>query len=343
MNFFGIKKIKGDLKTLSEKEIQVKLYGHLRTPHPGAVDSAAVITAPKPIRPVVNGPQPRILTPDERKAIAMPSAPAYQKTNEEKKAETASSAKRFQPVQPKTSVFASAVSSAARKIVSAIFNLVKTAFTLIAQILVAALGVLTQFFLKIDYKNPRVRRAFYWTLGLGLLAFLLVGIHVLNVKREIAMKHPNRTISVRPKAKKKAAAIPVQVASQTAISEHAAEEQAAAAKTASSPLAPVTAESAAASSAASAPAAETPAPSQKGQVIQIATFAAQGDAEKLVDRLKKDGWPCFAKPLVRPGGKTYFCVFLGAFKTYQEAETKLSEFKKKEIAKPFQDAFIRSV
>lgn len=353
MKLFGLGKKPGDMKTLSEKEIQVKLYGHLRSPHAGATHDAAVITLPKAQpRPAIVHPQSQTLTRDERKNVTISStgettgAPRPSYMTPKPKEEPAEAArpkamnKPFQSTKPKAAAFTKFASAAAGKILPAVWAVVKAALTFIAQLLVAAIGMITQIFLKIDFKNPRVRRVFSWTFGIGLLAFVLVGIHMLNVKREFAMKHPNRTVSVKPKPRAKAQ-IPNQVTSQTLISESAAETASERALTAAESA--ITA--ATAPSAVTAPAAtsETPVVSQKGQVIQIATFAAQTDAEKLVERLKADGWKCFVKPLVRPGGKTYYCVFLGAYKTSQEAETKLAAFKKKEIAKPFQDAFIRSL
>ena len=77
--------------------------------------------------------------------------------------------------------------------------------------------------------------------------------------------------------------------------------------------------------------------------IQAATFAIRTDAQNLVDKINSESLPALVKPLSRgAGSKVYFCVVIGGFKTSQEAELKLVEFKKKEISKPFRDAFVRS-
>ncbi len=64
MGLFGLSKKERDLKALSEKEIQLRLYGHLRAPHAASHDKGA-IASNKPISPVILGPQVR--TFDERK------------------------------------------------------------------------------------------------------------------------------------------------------------------------------------------------------------------------------------------------------------------------------------
>lgn len=371
MGLFGLSKKERDLKALSEKEIQLRLYGHLRAPHAASHDKGA-IASNKPIRPVILGPQVR--TFDERKTapaqnqnVTVEEAPSHHrsasvKTSKENtddlfSVSTGEHAKpkaypqdvpRQQvktpaaPVQPRPSAASAGIRKPGffgafgalllNKVFPVIFLVLKTAVSFTFQLLAALIGFISSSLLKVDFKNPRVRRIFSWTLGIGIIVFLFVGIHILNLKREVAMKHPKK-ISVTKPVKKKKDIIPQQVAVQTLAAETAAVSE-------------TDTQNGSTVSSLDTAAAETPAQTpavQKGQVIQIATFAVLSDAEKLVAKLKLEGWPCFAKPLVRSGGKTYFCVFLGAFKTYQEAETKLAEFKKKEISKSFQDAFIRSL
>ena len=81
----------------------------------------------------------------------------------------------------------------------------------------------------------------------------------------------------------------------------------------------------------------------KPYVIQIATYINREDAQKMSDQLVQEGFPSFIENLSRQNGKVYFCVFIGRFGAYSEAESMLSEFKKKAIAQPFQDAFIRAL
>ena len=82
---------------------------------------------------------------------------------------------------------------------------------------------------------------------------------------------------------------------------------------------------------------------QGAYAIQVATFASKNDADSLAKKLKGSGLKAFVRSLTRPGGRVYQCVFLGRFATYGEAESMLAEFKKQESAKPFQDAFVRTL
>lgn len=376
MGLFGLSKKERDLNTLSEKEIQLKLYGHLRAPHAASHDKGA-IASNKPIQPVILGPQVR--TFEERKSsqshtsptpesnVSQPRPLSALKTVKREEGDDLFTAAVSEPVKQKSftsdsprvskpaqhsalpqiqnpskvknNLLSQVLSFVTGVFFPFIFTFLKSALGFIFQLIAALIGWVSSTLLKIDFNNPKMRRIFSWTLGAGILTFLLVGIHVLNFKREIAMKHPKRVSVTKISAKKRKDIIPQQVTAQTLAGDLGAQSQLNRTEKDSASSGP--SESAADSSTIDAsPEARS---LQKGQVIQIATFAALSDAEKLVTKLKQNGWPCFAKPLVRPGGKTYFCVFLGAFKTYQEAEVKLSEFKKKEISKSFQDSFIRSL
>ncbi len=77
--------------------------------------------------------------------------------------------------------------------------------------------------------------------------------------------------------------------------------------------------------------------------IQIATFAGPEDAGRLAAKLKDENADAFVRQLERPGGKIYYCVFVGHYKDFRTAEENLSQFKKKSFAKPFQDAFARAL
>ncbi len=340
MKLFGKKP--GDMKTLSEKEIQVKLYGHLRQPHAGASQPALPQPSVRPASSIAN-PKTQVLTHEDRRSASFAQEAAVSRVQASAAAANKPAQSAAKPVKAKTAFWLPVISFLTGKLLPGIWKIFKGVLTLIAQIFVTVIGIVSQLFLKIDFKNPRVRRAFSWTFGIGLLVFLLAGIHLLNVKREIAMKHP-RAVPVKPKQHRQKQQIPAQVTSQALLSEAATAENGEAqapSTTAAGVTTAATGTPAAVTGAETAPAES--AANIHGQVIQIATFAAQADADKLVERLKADTWKCFVKPLVRAGGRTYYCVFLGPYKTYQEAETKLNSFKKKEIAKSFQDAFIRSL
>ncbi len=362
MSLFGKKNNPEVNKTLSEREIQQRLYGHLRNPHNGTQPPPVSInkeskatgsipsvqadtrTAVKPLNTVPLPPRQHTKPADGAEDLFRFShkpeeaKPPAERVRVERT--VVPSKPVVKPAEKKPSPFAGAAAFAAGKLLPGAAKLLKAVFMAVFQIFAVVVGWVVQFFLRIDFKNPQIRRTFYWTLGIGLFAFMLVSIHILNMKREFAMKHTPKSVYTKQKpkkAKRVEAPAPVPAAEATASETSLL-----------SAAVPGAATAASAASVAAAPAVETPAavpahPVMKGQVIQIATFAVQADAQKLVDKLRQDSWACFVKPLVRPGGKTYYCVFLGAFKSYQEAETKLSEFKKKDISKPFQDAFIRTL
>ena len=78
-------------------------------------------------------------------------------------------------------------------------------------------------------------------------------------------------------------------------------------------------------------------------VIQVATFVIKDDATRLMEDLKKSEARVFIKGMTRASGKTYYSVFIGRFKNYQEAQQALAKFQKKASAKTFTDAFIRTL
>lgn len=80
---------------------------------------------------------------------------------------------------------------------------------------------------------------------------------------------------------------------------------------------------------------------RKPYVIQVATYANSNDAERLAQELKEARFVAFVQPFNRQNGKTFYLVFLGRFKSFQEAEAKYKEFHEKPVAKNFKDSFIR--
>ncbi len=352
MGLFGIKKSGADLKTLSENEIQQRLYGHLRPPRTGlpARPAQAVkpltVSEPKPAikqAPVTSpslAPNPAKPSEDTKDLFRFSAQPETEKKSlaAERPVRTERPSVPANPVPKiaanKKNTFKPVLDFISQKLLPFLGKALKAVFMPVFQLIAALIGWTVQFFLKIDYRDVRVRRTFYWTLGIGVFALMLVSIHVLNMKREFAMKHMPKVVYSKQTSKKKVKPVPPPVVTP------AAETSASTSTGEAVSAAPGSEQTVSGSDSTPAAAVETP---QKGYVIQIATFASQTDAQKLVDRLRQDQWACFAKPLVRPGGKTYYCVFLGAFKSYPEAEGKLADFKKKDISKPFQDAFIRTL
>ena len=81
----------------------------------------------------------------------------------------------------------------------------------------------------------------------------------------------------------------------------------------------------------------------KPYVVQVCTYANEGDASKLVQQLKDLHLLAFTQSLARSNGKTFYLVFLGRFETFQEAQKKLKEFRSQPISKDFQDSFVRGL
>lgn len=108
------------------------------------------------------------------------------------------------------------------------------------------------------------------------------------------------------------------------------------------------AEAVAAATAAALPATTTSAvtpPASKGSyVIQVATYASLEDANKLVGQFTQKNFRSFIKSFQRnAAGRVYHSVYIGRFMEYSQAETQLEKFRRSKISEPFQDAFIRSL
>lgn len=184
---------------------------------------------------------------------------------------------------------------------------------------------------EIDLNDPKNRQLMYWGGAFLFLLIVLVGINSLNVKREEAMKMPRKKIVV--------------VEDVPSVNESAPENKQKSVRGVGRTEAAPSAEQA------PAPAQNEPSKTKVDKPIagaavnyeiQVATYAMQADAERLVSRFRDEKWPAFLKALNRSSGKLYYCVFLGPFSDYEGADKTLKDFKKKESSGPFQDAFIRS-
>lgn len=84
--------------------------------------------------------------------------------------------------------------------------------------------------------------------------------------------------------------------------------------------------------------------SKGNYVIQVATYASLDDANKLVEQFTQQNFRSFIKSFQRnAAGRIYHSVYMGRFAEYSQAETQLEKFRKSKISEPFQDAFIRSL
>jgi cell division septation protein DedD len=177
----------------------------------------------------------------------------------------------------------------------------------------------------IDLTQPRVKQGLYWISIAGLLAFIFFGIHALNANREVAMKSPAKQVrapvrhaAVVPKTEEPKAVPAVQT---VVVPQEVREEPAPVRETAP----------------AAAPETRT------GFGVQVATYVNEDDAQSALGRFQKAGFEAFVKSTRRSEGKRFYSVYLGPFESYRKAQTELAKFKKNEVSKPFQDAFVRSI
>ena len=182
----------------------------------------------------------------------------------------------------------------------------------------------------LDPKQVVLRRFVYWTVAVLVIFLLFWGVNALNSQREEALR-------TRYKIPKETTA-PVPVNSQSPV------------ETAAKPLnsvveRPVVITPAPIKPKSIRPGAEsgTTASSSAGSyVIQVVTYPAKQDAEQIVLALKKEGLHAYVKEYTRPSGRLYYIVFIGGFRTEAVAQAQLLKFRAKEVARPFQDAFVRS-
>ncbi len=167
----------------------------------------------------------------------------------------------------------------------------------------------------------------YWFGGFIFITVLLGSIHYLNVQREIAMKTTRPRQAIPSLQARTVSAEPFH-STQTSISS-------------TSPLSTVETGESRSGVVSSAP--SLGGESEGMFVIQIVTYANPADATNLAVRLKHEGFPALVKQFTRSTGKVYHTVFVGRFKSYRDAQEILVRFQKKEMAKPFQDAFIRTL
>lgn len=341
MGFFGTKKKKSDnVKTLTETEIQQRLYGHLRVPSTAVEDFGSEAAPPqspssfairRPSDPskdlfVHKTPQ---ATSEKTGSGAIAAGPLGQKgswsesspainTSFQNKGKAEKAKNPFVPVLRLIGGFAK---NALSFLLMAVFKLIEAIF---------------RFFIAIDFRKPQVKRIASALGAVGFIGLLLLGTYFLNVQREAAMKSPHRK-SFAPYVQKEipaadsasSVAKPVENTDSTGAADHSA------------PVPPPQEGTQPAEPSVKTPKAKTA--EQGVYSIQIATFAGPEDAGRLVAKLREQDADAFVKQLERPGGKTYYCVFVGHYKDPSEAEENLGRFKKKALAKPFQDAFVRAL
>ena len=356
------------MKTLTEREIQSKLYGHLRAPHGVLHDeSAKSLAGASSARTASLGVKnfsSRPAVPAEAKPLEfeMPAAsrdakpwtqPAPSGIQDSRPSVSKLAFSRPEPksrpsrpaAPPKPSLFPKigawmllGVKTLGAIVILAVQNflyILRVIFVKLFQAIVWLGAFLWGMLRILDFRNPKIQKAFYTLATIGFIAALFAGIHSLNLNRETAMKAPRIALPKLRPANSPAIARP-EVKDGSLRS--AGQEPETARQTALKP---------AVSSAVAGTSSPANADRSANQIgthgIQVATFATAEDAQKLVDRLKTGRFSAFVKPLSRPGGRVYYCVFMGPYAGSAQAERELERFRQTEMAKPFRDAFVRSL
>ncbi|MCM8774952.1 MAG: SPOR domain-containing protein [Candidatus Omnitrophica bacterium] len=206
--------------------------------------------------------------------------------------------------------------------------------TVLAVIVRSCLRALLAMLETLGFYVFKSKRLAYWAGGFAFLFVLFWGIHVLNVQREQAMKMPRKRLPLSPITSPQGPVI--QEAESPLESPRVIETQNVLI------IPPLTEEKMTEASFDRKSTPPTRSPKQgKYYVIQVATFAVESDAERLIKKFGEVGFSAFVRSLKSPSGKTYYSVFTGNFKDYSQAQDELEKFRKNQISKSFQDAFIR--
>jgi len=184
---------------------------------------------------------------------------------------------------------------------------------------------LVKFFL--DPRQVVFRRVFYWGTAVLVVFFLFWGVNALNSQREEAMraryKIPGESAAPAKTPDVITPAVPVKPVVERPVVITPA---------------PVRTPKVSVSEATSKPVPLT----AGAYVIQVVTYPSAQDAESIVNTLKNSGFRAFVKESARPNGGVFYIVLIGGFRTVAEAQSQLLKFRKQEVARPFQDAFVRT-
>ncbi len=183
---------------------------------------------------------------------------------------------------------------------------------------------LTRIFM--DPKQVALRRVVYWGAAVLAVFFLFWGVNRLNAQREAAM-----SVRYTPKV------VATEAQTEPPKVERGAFVPGASSQTSERPVVitpPVSKAKGTAATAVSKPAGY--------YVIQVVTYPNKQDADRVMNTFRNEGLRAFVKENVRPSGRVFYLVLLGGFKSEAEAQSQLTKFRAQEVARPFQDAFIKS-
>jgi cell division septation protein DedD len=335
VGLFGKKKnADGPSSVLSENEIQKKLYGEFSDQNSHGVMGVREHLKEPASEPFFS--KESSLTKDatfdlfsaQKDVLSEPSPSLRQVSPEQKQADHAS---RHVPFQDFEKPQVSSVSAPSNADPYARFRHTRSqgnkgvAFMDHAKGLSEKMKELVGFFL--DPKQVAIRRVFYW--GSAVLAVFLLfwGVNALNSQREEAMrdryKIPGESVSVKTPE-----AVPPVVPAPSAVERPVVITPA--------PVRPKNVRVSEGNTAVSA------SMSGSSYVVQIVTYPTKQDANQIVNALRRAGFRAFVKEDTRPSGRLFYLVLLGGFRTEADAQAQLLKFRTTEVARPFQDAFVRS-
>lgn len=358
----GSKKVQQGLSKLTEKDIQEKLYGDVykRSKEDVVTDASAfdteapIMNAPRSVPPK---PSPAALR-SQADALFMDTALTEPSTEEPKFKKYSAPTESFrgvdkpfvETVRPEPKPFRQVIVKKADfkpkpkpqlTLPKLPWNKLKTLFQTFfraAGEVLSGLGAwifqgVRQLVGLIYVHRAGVKRATAWVLGLTIVFVLFSSVHYLNIKREKAIKEVKHT-----KVARSVAIAPVKAQPEKAVSENkatqATEQIEQAETTSGSEISPEK----------TVPAVTTSVKQSTGRyVIQIATYVVEADAKRMADVFNQQGWPSFVKGTSRAGGRIFYSVYIGRFKTQDDAQAHYTKFKSAEVAAPFQDAFIRTL
>ncbi len=316
---------------LSESEIQKKLYGEFFDPasHPVIGDREHFKEpAPAPFAPKESSPEKDAdldLFRVQKDALSEQSLSPRQVTPEQKPADSVPRYVPLQDFEKKPASMPSGPDPYARFRYNRPQENKWAAFLDLLKGFFEKTGEWIKFFL--DPKQVVIRRIFYWGAAALVVFLLFWGVNALNSQREEAMrvryKIPGESVSMKIQDTVVAVAPAQPVAERPVVITPA-------------PVRPPKVRASETSSAAAA------IPMTGSYVIQVVTYPSSQDADSIVKTLKGSGFRAFVKESARPNGGVFYVVFIGGFRTAAEAQSQLLKFREQEVARPFQDAFVRT-
>lgn len=318
---------------LSESEIQKKLYGEFSDPTSHVTigereHSKDLASAPSfPKEPSQEKPATFDLFSVQKEALSEPEISRRQVSPEQK---TPDHSSRYVPLHDFEKASVSSTPAFSGSDSNARFRYNRP----LGHKGVSFLDLLKGFFGKTGemfqaFSDPRqvvLRRIFYWGFAILVVFLLFWGVNALNSQREEAM---------RVRYKIPGESTPVKTPDAVAMVAPAVPAVERPVVITPAPVRPRKVR-------ASEGSVTTAVPVSGSYVIQVVTYPTQQDADQVVATFRRAGLRAFVKENARPSGRLFYLVLLGGFRTEAEAQAQLLKFRAKEVARPFQDAFVKS-